>query len=352
MRPKGSPFAPPPPPPPARPQAARPAARSDRLDPTRSNDDNPDHTADGWRRTGRHTRAGDGRPAEAGEPVRGAHAAPAGRAEDEWAYDEVVASDVEWGEPVWRDDAAASSPPPTAVDWRKSIPREFVARSSVTPARPDPSAPDAQAAAPANGHSRAVPPAPGAHAVQADQDDDTGGQPARHLGGEGQGQGRTAGVNGANGTAQRPHDAPTGGATGGGRTAGAESVERPEPAERPAESAPGPGPSTGPGTHTRDDDTGHGIDDASPWNELDREIARALAATLAGKLARYVHSPILPLVADELTRLLKSPPPLGNTSGAHRTVAPAGAEDRDPTGDGPVPDERPRHFGDGRSTSH
>jgi hypothetical protein len=42
--------------------------------------------------------------------------------------------------------------------------------------------------------------------------------------------------------------------------------------------------------------------EAGPWNELDREIARAVAATLATKLTRYVNPNLLPLVADELGR--------------------------------------------------
>ena len=44
------------------------------------------------------------------------------------------------------------------------------------------------------------------------------------------------------------------------------------------------------------------LDATGPWNELDREIARAVAATLAGKLARYVNPNLLPLVAEELGR--------------------------------------------------
>jgi hypothetical protein len=46
-----------------------------------------------------------------------------------------------------------------------------------------------------------------------------------------------------------------------------------------------------------------------PWNELDREIARAVAATLAGKLARYVNPNLLPLVAEELGRTISPDAP-------------------------------------------
>lgn len=306
---------PPPPPPPARlqrrPRPARPAAPSDRLDPTRANDDDRDHTADGWRRTGRHT--------------VGAEPAPTERGQDERAGDEVAASDVEWGEPVWSDDAGLSSPPPTAVDWRKSIPREFVARTNVNPR-----------AEPTNGHSRAAAPTPAA-----EQDDGTAADTAaRHVG-----------VNGANGTAQRQPDAPTGGGdtTGAGANAIAdEDTADPRPPQHAVgATTPGPAnPATGPTAAPS------GLDDSSPWNELDREIARALAATLAGKLARYVHSPILPLVADELTRLLNSPPPLGNARGTRRSVEPEGEADADAddTGERLLPaDDRPRHFGDGHA---
>jgi hypothetical protein len=244
----------------------------------------------------------------------GAEPPPTGPGQDEWAGDEVAASDVEWGEPVWSDDAGLSSPPPTAVDWRKSIPREFVARTNVS-----------QRAEPTNGHSRAAAPAPAA-----EQDDGMGADTAaRHLG-----------VNGANGTAHRQPDAPTSEPTADEDAAEPRPPQHAVGATTTGPANPATGPTAAPG----------GLDDSSPWNELDREIARALAATLAGKLARYVHSPILPLVADELTRLLNSPPPLGNVRGARRGVEPEGDADADDTGEGPLPaDDRPRHFGDGHS---
>jgi hypothetical protein len=95
---------------------------------------------------------------------------------------------------------------------------------------------------------------------------------------------RVNGVNGVNGI----HSAPA-----GGELVLAESVHG-GPPERPAE---------------------------GPWNELDREIARAVAATLAGKLARYVNPNLLPLVAEELGRTIS---PEGTRKGD------AGASERRP----------------------
>jgi hypothetical protein len=68
--------------------------------------------------------------------------------------------------------------------------------------------------------------------------------------------------------------------------------------------------------------------ETGPWNELDREIARAVAATLAAKLSRYVNPNLLPLVADEL----------GRTFGGAPDAAPA-APERHRTSD-------PERFGD------
>ena len=55
----------------------------------------------------------------------------------------------------------------------------------------------------------------------------------------------------------------------------------------------------------------HAAVTGGPWNELDREIARAVAATLAGKLARYVNPNLLPLVAEELGRNVRPQAPFG-----------------------------------------
>ena len=60
-----------------------------------------------------------------------------------------------------------------------------------------------------------------------------------------------------------------------------------------------------------------------PWNELDREIARAVAATLAGKLARYVNPNLLPLVAEELGRTISPDAPRPGGEGGSTGGRPA-----------------------------
>jgi hypothetical protein len=62
----------------------------------------------------------------------------------------------------------------------------------------------------------------------------------------------------------------------------------------------------------------HAAVTGGPWNELDREIARAVAATLAGKLARYVNPNLLPLVAEELGRNVRPQAPFGPGTPAAR----------------------------------
>ena len=193
---------------------------------------------------------------------------------------ETVAGDASWGEPVWND-SATDDPPTPAVDWRKSIPREFVARSSASKLRRDPSAAG-------DTGERPAPPAASASAGPA--------SPAA-----------AGGLNGVNGNPSRRDP----------RT-GADDGER-----RRARTPAGPAGSSG------DADLPPPADDG-PWNELDREIARALAATLAGKLSRYVTGPILPLVADELARLLGS-----RSAQSRQGDAPAPAEDTRPPTDNP-----------------
>jgi hypothetical protein len=218
--------------------------------------------------------------------------------------EELAASDMEWGEPVWSD-AVPADPPPPAVDWRKSIPREFVARRApggrpvrepVRPEGPPPVAPMA------NGQT--YPPAPSA------EHEDDGPSPAGRHAVRGDEPSRANGINGTNGTIR---------ATG---------TPTPTPAPTPmADPAAGDAPAA---ASEHDGDLAASSDDTGVWNALDREIARALATALAGKLAQYVTGPILPLVADELARMVGSSAPAEEgEDGAH-------------TGEQP-----PRHFGDG-----
>lgn len=265
--------------------------------------------------------AGAGRE-DGGRPPGGRHdpAGPAARQAEtnspgpDWPDDEVVASDTEWGEPVWSDTAPAEPPPP-AADWRKSIPREFVARTSpVRRQAPEPADPgSAPPTSMADGGSPSfvpspvpAPPGPGR-----DEPDDPGRPPGRF------GRDQASRANGINGTshaldppeAEPPHAEPPDG-----------EPPHAEPASGEAGAGHG-GPQGG-------DAEAPGADDTGPWNELDREIARALATTLAGKLTRYVNGPILPLVADELARLVGLPPGEGTD---------------------PSPEHRPRHMGEGGS---
>jgi hypothetical protein len=95
----------------------------------------------------------------------------------------------------------------------------------------------------------------------------------------------------------------------------------------------------------------HAAASSGPWNELDREIARAVAATLAGKLARYVNPNLLPLVAEELGRNVRPRAPFG--AGGTRPAGPSEDADDDAGDDvggrpeGPSGRRRGAHFADG-----
>jgi hypothetical protein len=232
--------------------------------------------------------------------------------------DEVSAGDMAWGEPVWSD-AVPADPPPPAVDWRKSIPREFVARTSPSgrpahePVRPEPTPPGAPMA---NGRTYPpVPPVPpppgpstgpGAKPTWPGEAEDDASPPAgsRAVGSRHDEPSRANGVNGVS------HGAHTR-----------------EPSTRDAPSGSGASPSTS----EHDDDLTPGSEDTGVWNQLDREIARALATALAGKLAQYVTGPILPLVADELARMVGSSASPGESG----------------EGEGNTGERKARHFGDG-----
>jgi hypothetical protein len=227
---------------------------------------------------------------------------------------------MEWGEPVWSD-AVPSDLPPPAVDWRKSIPREFVARTSPA-GRPqhEPVRPEAPLSPPmANGSSYPLTgpdsgPSSGANpAWPAEHEDDAPEPAARHAVGGGRDEPSRA--NGVNGNTHA-------------REAATSEAEAPAPAPAPA-----PTPTTGDAPATaseHDDELRLTADDTGPWNELDREIARALATALAGKLAQYVTGPILPLVADELARMVGTGGSPAEGGGSHG------------------PEGRPRHFGEGK----
>lgn len=230
------------------------------------------------------------------------------------ANDEVAASDMEWGEPVWSD-AVPADPPPPAVDWRKSIPREFVARRS-PPGRPvhEPVRPDSPppVVPMANGQTYApAPPAPPAPTATPGP----GAKPTWPAEAEGDAQ-APAGRHAVRGGRDEPSRA--GGINGMNRAA-------PTPT---GETAAGEAPT---GVGGQDDDAAPSSDDTGVWNALDREIARALATALAGKLAQYVTGPILPLVADELARMVGTSP----------------APTEEGEGGSPTGERRPRHFGDG-----
>jgi hypothetical protein len=246
--------------------------------------------------------------------------------------DEMTASDMEWGEPVWSD-AVPAEPSPPAVDWRKSIPREFVARTSpanrptresVRPDIPTPTGPTT------NGHPRAAPdpgpirttgPSPATNLDSTTspgqnwpvEPADARPADARHFGPDE--PARANGINGSNGTGHTHEPAVDEVAPAHVARGLSEREDQREPEDQ------------------HDDDLGNGVDDTNPWNELDREIARALATTLAGKLSRYVTGPILPLVADELARLV----------GSSQSQPPAEGKDGDADGG----QQRPRHLGDG-----
>jgi hypothetical protein len=334
---------------------------------------------------------------------------------------------MEWGDSVWSDTAPADPPGP-AVDWRKSIPREFVARTS--PARPgrragpEPVRPETPLAGPASpGHSRAPvgpPPAPpwspatherNASTAARTGDESTFGPAEPHPrddglfplagspGGGGQWSGDTrergAEVSGPSAASTRAVAFPsleshrgtaaassehagfvTGESQGGTGFLLADDRGAAALDDGGARTSEGRGGPTQGGRHLARDETVHtggtngtsatngtngtrttsgtngsagqqtagggtarqrldsdeeellpGVDETGPWNELDREIARALAVALASKLGRYVNGSILPLVADELARLV----------GSRRL-----ADDSTPSGEG-----RPRHFGEG-----
>ena len=329
---------------------------------------------------------------------------PAGEDRDEVESSQMAVGPTEFGRPdssPWQEIGGAD-PPPGGVDWRTSIPREFVARSS--PARrPTPGAGPLTGPAPAGprdgpatsaGRPTLEPPgavaagrgpavdAPGQAAHDPAPDapgptpadrgpvpDEPGrariARPSRPPGGE---AGPVAGGSPADGLldrdagdhrpgahmasnvvprafvagradARRDRDEPPSveGWTPSDEGLGAGSHQLGRPGGEPAGPVQPAAPVAGTGPADPGGDAGatppsalparlNGINgmagnrrdlaEGGPWNELDREIARAVAATLAAKLTRYVNPNLLPLVADEL----------GRTFGGARDAAPAAPE--------------------------
>jgi hypothetical protein len=287
--------------------------------------------------------------------------------------------------PAW---GAAFPEMPPAIDWRTSIPREFVARTPVGAPDPVPAADDP--AAVANGRSAPLSSLPGGYAPPGPTvpDAPSGGggtgtlgsrpaaqQPQAHAGTA------YAPVTGRSATTTSPGAGATTRPPGPGAGTGRDTSSHASPPPAPDEAgrgAPGgagipagPGATTGgpgtPGTHGKpggiprqpmrreeraqpqapaataprmngvngvngvhnaptggelvlaDQAAGVGTPQRpaeGPWNELDREIARAVAATLAGKLARYVNPNLLPLVAEELGRTISPDTPRKGDGGA------------------------------------
>jgi hypothetical protein len=227
------------------------------------------------------------------------------------------------------------------ADWRTSIPREFVARTPGRRPTPPTGTGEANGRTFAGAYVPAGGPQPGAERYgatgqaapgeRAHADDearpghtpDGRPEPARP---EPRPNG-VAGVNGVNGlggvNGTNGHAAPSGPVgpsgpdgptgppapgTGGGRPQGHEPGDHGRLLELGEGSLAGP-PQPGrsgsvPTPAARAAGAIHAADSAGPWNELDREIARAVAATLAGKLSRYVSPNLLPLVAEELGRTI------------------------------------------------
>ena len=241
-----------------------------------------------------------------------AHVSEGPKAEDAWEgpTDEIDRAEVTGEHPATvTGEHLATQEPPNGGDWRLSIPREFVARTSPVrdlAASGEGREPGLPGTAPA--HMQSPLDAPAAEPTEVDAGFGPG-EPTAPVTGPDNGlstaaRASDAGLSAASGPGEGLPGPPVTGpdndlSVARGRDEGLPAASMPEVGSSAPETSRDRRRNGANGVSPTDQDLGDG-----PWSELDRDIARAVAITLAAKLTRYVNPSILPLVADELGQLV------------------------------------------------